>query len=347
MEAISGRDAVERFKDNAHSRWNRSPTGLIRSPHPEDASNRIIDDYAAIRPRYDGPRLPADAKVFTMGSCFAREIEHALIRRGGRVISVDETLDRPEFKDADGNPRNGIINRFTPLSMAQEFEASFGELPDWRDDTLQIVGSSGTIDLNYWRVAGMDESHEATTVRRAVAQRLVRRAAEADLLIFTLGLTESWRHIASGFSANFASATLLARHARDFAFSTLDVGATIDCLERIRDSILRHNPGTPQIVVTVSPVPLGTTFTGKDIVIANADSKSTLRAAAAAFTDRHADTHYFPSYEMVLHSAPALAWQPDRNHVRKGMVDHIVRTFIDAYYAAGSFPKPALRGRDL
>jgi len=90
------------------------------------------------------------------------------------------------------------------------------------------------------------------------------------------------------------------------------------------------------MVVTVSPVPLQVTFSGKDIVVANMDSKATLRAAAAEFVRKHDNAHYFPSYEMVVYSHTKLAWRPDRLHVNKGMVGRIVSQFIDAYYQPGA-----------
>ena len=50
---------------------------------------------ADIRADYAGPKLKKDAGVFTMGSCFAREIEGALLALGGNVVSVDRELISP------------------------------------------------------------------------------------------------------------------------------------------------------------------------------------------------------------------------------------------------------------
>ena len=59
-----------------------------------------------------------------------------------------------------------------------------------------------------------------------------------------------------------------------------------------------------RLVVTVSPVPLGETFSGRDAMIANTYSKCTLRCAAEVFSQAHADVDYFPSYEIVTQSKP-------------------------------------------
>jgi hypothetical protein len=90
---------------------------------------------------------------------------------------------------------------------------------------------------------------------------------------------------------------------------------------------------------------MSATFTDKDVIVANTDSKATLRAAAAAFVEQRAHAHYFPSYEMVTHSDPRLAWRPDRLHVGLNMIAHVVSTFVDTYYREGAinFSAEALR----
>lgn len=335
---VEGRDALKNAKHNAFKSWNRSASSKELSDFPADASRRIFDAYAGLVPTYNGPKLRADSPIFAMGSCFAREIEAALVTKGGNVISVDSSIDRDEFKDPTGKVRSGFFHRFTPPAMSQEFQACFDELPGWSDRSLVFsLGEDRFIDLNYWQIAGADESGPANRTRRAVAKSLVRRAVDAEIIILTLGLTEAWLHKPTGFFANFTTAPFLARHIRDFELHLVGVEETIQCLRDI-DAVLRshHRTGRYNIVVTVSPVPLSATFTDKDIVVANMDSKSTLRVAAAAFVAETDHAHYFPSYEMVTYSDVGLAWRPDRIHVNPRMVSHIVSTFTNAYYEEGA-----------
>ncbi len=336
---LSGRDALQNAKGNELKHWNRSARSLDLSDFPEDASRRIFDNLAAVVPSYGGPKLRRDSKVFAMGSCFAREIERALIVKGANVVSVDASMQRDEFRDPTGKIRDGFFHRFTPPAISQEFEACFDELPRWTPRTLVFPqGDDRFLDLNYWQVAGADDSGRATDVRRDIARTLVRRAAEADVVIVTLGLIEAWLHKPTGFFANFTTAPFLARHRKDFELHLIGVDETIACLEAV-DRVLRkhHRTGNYQLVVTVSPVPLSATFTDKDIVVANMDSKSTLRAAAAAFVAQNDHAHYFPSYEMVLYSNTKRVWRPDRMHVRGAMIDHVLSTFLGAYYEEGAF----------
>lgn len=323
------------------SRWNRSPASTVRSDNPLDAANRIHDGFADIGAQSPGRLLQRDSKIFTMGSCFAREIESALTARGGTVVSMDrQAIAIPEF--SDGSPkgfRTGFFHRFTPAAMAQEFERCFDELVGWSDDALLLERSPGSVtDLHYWSIPGMPNDRDAALVRRNVARSLVRTAADADLIVLTLGLIESWVHLPTGLHANKIDPKVVARNKADFAFTRQTYADTLDCLARIRRVLEKHHAtGDFEIVVTVSPVPLQTTFTMKDIVVANMDSKATLRAAATAFTEATEGAYYFPSFEMVTYTDPALAWQADRTHVRPDMVRHIVQTFTDAYYVPGTF----------
>ncbi len=234
MQTISGRKALATRRANPARNWNSSASSNEPSQDPDDAMGRIYDGFARIRPDYSGPRIELADPVFTMGSCFAREVETALAGWGGNVVSLGPELSEPVFRDAQGRPRTGFFHRFTPHAMLQELRRAFDELPAWSDDAL-----------------------------------------------------------------------LLRRH---------------------------HRTGRFELVVTVSPVPMSSTFTGQGVVVANARSKAVLRAAAAEFTDRHEQAHYFPSYEMVTCSAPSEAWKADRLHVNGRITRGIVKSFVTHYY---------------
>jgi len=71
-----------------------------------------------------------------MGSCFAREIKTALIRKGCEVISINESININEFKDDKGVIRTGFFHRFTPKSIWQEFIYTFDHIDNWTEDSL-------------------------------------------------------------------------------------------------------------------------------------------------------------------------------------------------------------------
>jgi hypothetical protein len=337
MKIVDGRTALANHAANRRARWNVARTSNLRSDNPEDAANRIHDGFADIHGDRRGSALRRADGVFAMGSCFAREIERHLRQRGARVLSIGEAVRAPVFLNAEGRYRDGFFNRFNPISLWQEFAWCFDALDGWGEETLILAnGKTAVSDLNYWTFDGADRSREATLERRRIARADVRRAADAKLVAVTLGMTEAWFHRPSGFYVNRLTSKLMARRPDDFELRLVDHGQTVKALEDIR-ALLRRvcRPGV-HLVVTVSPVPLDTTFTEQDIVVANAASKATLRAAAATFCDGRRDVSYFPSYELVTMSKPKRSWRADRIHVHPALVAHVVERFVAAYYESGA-----------
>ena len=333
MKIINAFDALENAKINNFRIWNNSESSQVQSKNTYDASNRIFKDFAILKPHFSGALLTPDSAVFTMGSCFAREIEAALIRKGCNIVSINDSIQVDAFKDDNGQIRTGFFHRFTPKSIWQEFAYAFDKINHWDENSLIFDEGRGVFDLNYWQIGNSDKSIQATLKRREIAKNLVKNAAQADVIILTLGLIEAWYHKSSSLYANSINSKILARHRDQFELHILDVKETINCLEEIYTLLKQvHINGDFRFVITVSPVPLTSTFTSKDVIIANSESKSILRAAASLFVDRYDNVDYFPSFEMVNYTNPTLAWRPDKVHVNPAMVTHIVENFYENYY---------------
>ena len=106
----------------------------------------------------------------------------------------------------------------------------------------------------------------------------------------------------------------------------------LDDLERIRH-VVREVLGA-ELIVTTSPVPLHSTFTALDVRVANVESKSRIRAAVSEFVDRHADVHYFHSYEMVVTAERQSDYfREDGRHVERHAVRYIVSEFLRLFAA--------------
>ncbi len=338
MGLTNGRAALAQHKQNPTAKWNRTGKSDARSDVPEDASNRIFDGYADIRPRLTGPRAPASAAVFAMGSCFAREIEYELSLRGGLVISQDDRLHSPAFAHERDLP-SSFLHRYTPTSMLQEFQAAFGECAAWSDDALIVVDEGAVHDLNYPDIKA-PATAEAVFERRRVALELTREVVNARLVVLTLGLAEGWVDLETGLAINAINGRVLARDRDRYALHEVSFDETVRSLREIVELIDRHHAtGEYRLILTVSPVPLGATFSADDIVVASGRAKAILLAAAQAFCREHSRADYFPSYEMVVNSDRALAWRPDRLHVNTGMVAHIMDRFIEAAFEDRALPR--------
>jgi hypothetical protein len=94
-------------------------------------------------------------------------------------------------------------------------------------------------------------------------------------------------------------------------------------------------PRDHRIILTVSPVPLQATFTSSDVAVANAYSKSVLRAAVEPFVADHPHIEYFPSYESVVLTDRSIAFVDDQVHIQASMVRFNVDRMINRYVAAG------------
>ena len=153
----------------------------------------------------------------------------------------------------------------------------------------------------------------------------------ADLFLITLGLTEVWQktdnhrfvcanpgYMKGGgwFDTRFRLSTFEENHAN---------------LEKTVALIKEINPAA-RIVLTVSPVPLGGTFSSSDVLVANMESKSILRAAAGQICRTQEDAAYFPVYEMC--NAIGDIYTEDGRHVRPEIVRDIVDTFCHSYIEA-------------
>ncbi len=278
-------------------------------------------------------RLHPGDTVFTIGSCFARNIEANLAALGCRVPMLDLRLPAEEF---DGQP-NAAMNKFHPPAFRQAMEWT-AHIYD-RDG---VVGWEDCEPLAFEVADGLyfDLDMQGTTAAVARTRFIERRqhvydvfckVFSADCLMMTPGLIEAWRDRRTGL---FAQGTPY--HKRMLATPerwALEVLSFPDCLENMLAAIDVVRARNPQvnILVTTSPVPMSVTFTGRDITIANAHSKAVLRAVCDAVLLERERVDYFPSYEMVTLSNPGLVWKSDRLHVSQGFIGKIVGYMLDNY----------------
>lgn len=282
----------------------------------------------------------ASDTFFAIGSCFARNVEERLELAGATVTSRKIEIDDL----GDNSARlGGIFNKYTPLSILQELQWAAGA-KRYPPGALMAASMTDFYDPYLSGKAGRG-SRDALMARRAQIGQYFAQAFQADVVVLTLGLIETWVDLKTGLALNEAPLPrLLKNHPDRFAFRSLSVGDCTKALKGIHTLLTRHGKAGQKIVLTVSPVPLGRTFTSDDVIIANTTSKSTLRVAAKHFADRTEGLDYFPSYEAVLHSDPALCWQADRLHVSDFIVGHIIRTFLTRY---GVIADDAQTGDDI
>ena len=261
-----------------------------------------------------------ETRVATIGSCFAAELAEMM-----DVVGIRGAM----------HP-GGLF--YSTATIRQELERLTGGWPERATEPLWTV-SGGLIDpFRDYDTIYPDEAAllAARAARDAAADDVFRGAG---VVVVTLGLIETWRSRATGSTFRqiphpdaFASLAP--------AFHRLTVAEMLEDLERIR-TVIRERLGA-EMIVTVSPVPLHTTFTPLDVRIANMESKSRIRAAVSEFVDRHPDVHYFHSYEMtVTAERQSDYFREDGRHVHRHAVRYIVSEFLRL------FADPALHLPDV
>lgn len=291
-----------------------------RYPGRDDAR---YDDYLlfpAIAPSFT---LTQESTVFTIGSCFARNVEESLIARGLTVPTAH--FAAPE-KEAPGRP-NRILNQYNPGTMLQCVRAASGRGPG---DGGLYPASRGMVTDCLLATGSRPVTRARAQERRGQIDALYHDGlAGADCVVITLGLVEAWYDREHELYLNEAPPpATLRKSGTALEFRRMGVD---ECHARISELIDALRADAPRdILLTVSPVPLQVTFAGGDAVTANAYSKSVLRVVAEMIVADDPKTDYFPSYEMVT-TAGFRALGEDNVHVRPVVVDRVVSHMLSHY----------------
>jgi GSCFA family protein len=153
----------------------------------------------------------------------------------------------------------------------------------------------------------------------------------ADVFVFTLGLTEAWVSTRDGAVFPACPGTVAghfdsARH-RFVNFSASDV---LSDLSAFLTEVKGVNPRL-RTILTVSPVPLVATATGRHVLVATSYSKSVLRAAAGEIATKFPEVTYFPAYEIVTGpQAHPNSFEADRRTVSASAIREVMRAFLAA-----------------
>jgi hypothetical protein len=315
--------------DNRYQSWSRStfdPPDLHRD---QDAAKRMTREGVVDILHEPKFTLPRSTAIFAIGSCFARNIELALMRKDFRVTSAELELPREAY---GGATPSTVMTKFNTPSMLSEIRQVFEgiSLPD--DGLIELQeGQFWSPQLHRVPLLPREEA----LALKAAATENVRKIAHSNLVVITLGLTEYWFDKECGVPLN--NAPIDWRHARRtnrFEFRNTSFAESLAHVRELADTIFRVGSPDTRIVVTVSPVPLLRTFTNLDIIVANAYSKSTLRCVAHQLAAEHDRIDYFPSYEIVTNTPRHIAWRNDQRHVEFAVVDSIMTKFESLYFPA-------------
>jgi GSCFA family len=286
-------------------------------PGREDARNRQGLLFPDCTPSFF---LEPGQTIFTIGSCFARNVEQILLREGFHLPTAHFTA--PE-EEAPGQP-NRILNQYNPGTMAQCLRAreteDFGGMyevgPDSFVDCLLATGSRPVTQAR------------AVERRKQINALYKEELSKSDFVFITVGLIECWYDEQSKLFLNEAPPKKLMQvQPGKFSFVRLNVQ---QCEEMLREMLTIMTNNGKKGIVTVSPVPLQVTFAGGDAITRNTYSKSVLRAACETVISEFPGVDYFPSYEIAI-SAGLTAFGQDNVHIRPIVVNHIIDYMTSLY----------------
>lgn len=302
--------------------------GAIRNkarkfPDREDArfDDRFI--FPAHEPSFS---ISKDQSVFTIGSCFARNVEEALLAQG---ISVPTAHFEAPQDEAPGRA-NRVLNQYNPGTMQQCIEAMDRPVDD-RSLYAQNTSPPGGDVVDGLLATGTRRVSQARAMerRQQIVDLYKSGLEQSEIVVVTLGLVEAWYDLESELYLNEAPPPKwINAHPKRFEFRQLGVEESrrmiFDMIERLLAG------GRRKMVMTVSPVPIQTTFAGGDAVVRNSYSKSVLRIVAELAAQEFADVDYFPSYEIIT-TTGLTAFGRDNVHVRPVVVERVVNHMVSLY----------------
>lgn len=323
-----------------HPYSNLPADSFWRSAVADRAPFAIADLWS---PRF---AISRDSRIITAGSCFAQHFSRALTARGygwqdfepgPRGLTPEQ---RRDFNYGVFSFRTGNI--YTPRMLRQWLEWAHGDSTPpadvWEKDGRLYDPFRPAVEPGGF--ADIDE----LLASRAVTLGAIRNAvAQSDVLVFTLGLTESWHSRAGGHEYALCPGTVAGRFDESaHHFVNHDYPALLTDLTAALQLLARANPGL-RVLLTVSPVPLAATASGQHVLLATSHSKALLRAVAGAAVAGNPAVDYFPSYEIISNPAyRGMFFEPDMRRVAAAGVDFVMHNFFRDQDAAFG---PAARRR--
>jgi hypothetical protein len=168
-----------------------------------------------------------------------------------------------------------------------------------------------------------------TRLKSAVDDPIRKEIEKANVYILTIGVAPSWFSKRDGqfvFTPDLRNMGLYMQR-------TATVKEATDALLQVFKGIYDINPAI-KIVITLSPVPLGSTFEFSSAIVADCISKSVLRAAIHEALQACTGNKpiYFPSFEIVRwaggHAGNAFGDDGLPRHISKEYVKQIIASFL-------------------
>ena len=280
-------------------------------------------------------RIGKSDLVATAGSCFAQHLSRAIQSRGFRYLITEAGDDIPL---AERHSRNygGLSARFgnlyTVRQLRQLIERAYGiaeyEVEPW----IRSDGRFADPFRPQIEPTGFVTREELYSDRERHLRAVREMFSSLNVLVFTMGLTEGWEHIASGATLPLAPGVAAGEwDAATYRFANYTTAETLKDLEDFF-TILKSINASAKMLLTVSPVPLIATYSPNSVLAATSYSKAVLRVVAEEFSRKRKGVDYFPSYEIITSPAAGNKYfDDDLRNIKEEGVAHVMRSFFKHY----------------
>ena len=276
--------------------------------------------------------IKPNEKVATFGSCFAQHIGNALKSRGFNWFISEQApqgCSQALIKKYNYNifsARTGNIYTTSLLKQWTEWALDKKPVPSevWEKDGRFYDPFRPHIEPN-----GFESIEEIKKSQAQTIQSFKESIIQSDYFVFTLGLTESWFNKEQGYEYPMCPGTVAGE------FDEVNHQFENQQFEKIRgnlsDAMALMTEVNPKLkfLLTVSPVPLTATKSGKHVAVATMTSKSILRAVADQLATNRSNVDYFPSYDII--NSPVFKgtfFEPNQRSVNPYGVNFVMDNFF-------------------
>jgi hypothetical protein len=275
-----------------------------------------------------------DTRIATAGSCFAQHISRYLRARNAAVVDLEpappglSATNAVKYGYGIYSARYGNI--YTVRHLLQLTEEALGRFAPsdavWERDGRFFDAMRIGVEP-----AGLPSAEAVQRHRLQHLGRVRRLFSQADVFVFTLGLTEAWTHRESGTVYPTAPGTIAGSYQPDVhAFRNFDFLEVYQDFVKFRRLAMKRNPGL-KFLLTVSPVPLTATASDKHVLVATTYSKAVLRAVAGKLAETFEDVDYFPSFDLLSSASTRGAFHSDdARQITEPGVEAVMRIFFEA-----------------
>lgn len=288
------------------------------------------------------PIFKASDCFFTIGSCFAEEIRLAMSRLGIECVPKYSSLKfNAERLRIDELPRREHLNFYNTYTVRYQFEQMLGMWEQSTDEVWEI--SKKIAALVPWNATKVYQDPYRRMMIAQSPEELIEGVAQlnavmldgfrrANAFVLTYGMTEVFIDKKSGRVVGQKPAYGGGGGAEETVMYRSSYNDNLENVLATIDIIRGAKPAVP-IILSVSPVALARTFSGEDVVVANMESKSILRAVLGEVSRQRDGVWYLPSYEYVTMLGLNDGYNSDWRHVRRTVVREIVSCFFSAFFS--------------